>query len=128
MPQEKKDKTKPARCELLAPAGSPEKAAYALEYGADAVYAGVPEFSLRSRIRGFDDESIVRTISKVHAMRRKIYLTANIFAHNRHIAGLKDHLKIYKNHMPDAFIVSDIGVMEAIRKKFPKVPDRKSVV
>jgi len=116
----KKNMARSERCELLAPAGNPEKARYALEYGADAVYAGVPEFSLRSRIRGFDDKSIVRTIEEVHLMRRKIYLTVNIFAHNRHLAGLKKHLKIYKNCMPDAFIVSDVGVMETIRRMYPE--------
>jgi len=108
--------------ELLAPAGNLEKIKYALEFGADAVYAGVPDFSLRSRIRGFDDEKILEAIDFVHKKKKKIYLTANIFAHNRHLAELKKHLKIYKNCLPDAFIVSDIGVMETIRKIYPKVP------
>lgn len=107
--------------ELLAPAGNLDKIKYAMEFGADAVYAGVPDFSLRSRIRGFDDENILEAIDFVHKKKKKIYLTANIFAHNRHISGLKEHLKIYKNHLPDAFIVSDIGVMETIRKIYPKV-------
>jgi len=108
--------------ELLAPAGNIEKVGYALEFGADAVYAGVPEFSLRSRIRGFDDESILQAIELVHKKGKKIYLTVNIFAHNSHLGELKRHLKIYKEKMPDAFIVSDIGVMETIRGVYPKVP------
>lgn len=108
--------------ELLAPGGNLEKIKYALEFGADAVYAGVPDFSLRARVNGFDDRSILDAIDYVHSKKRKIYLTANIFAHNRHIEGLKKHLRIYKDHMPDAFIVSDIGVMETIRKAYPKVP------
>lgn len=107
--------------ELLAPAGNLEKIKYAIRFGADAVYAGVPDFSLRSRIRGFDDENILEAIDYVHSKKKKIYLTANIFAHNRHLPGLKGHLKIYKDHMPDAFIVSDIGVMEVIRGIYPKV-------
>ncbi|MDD3007122.1 MAG: U32 family peptidase [Candidatus Pacebacteria bacterium] len=110
------------RYELLAPAGNLEKIKYALEFGADAVYAGVPDFSLRSRIRGFDDESILEAIDFVHKKKKKIYLTVNIFAHNRHLGELKNHLKIYKGHLPDAFIVSDIGVMETIRKIYPKIP------
>lgn len=114
-----KNKTK---CELLAPAGNFEKLKYALEFGADAVYAGVPDFSLRARVRGFEDKSILEAIDYVHKKKKKIYLTANIFAHNRHLEELKKHLKIYKNHLPDAFIVSDIGVMEVIRKIYPKVP------
>ena len=109
------------RYELLAPAGNFEKVKYALEFGADAVYAGVPDFSLRARIQGFDGENILEAIDFVHKKKKKIYLTANIFAHNRHISGLKEHLKVYKNHLPDAFIVSDIGVMETIRKIYPKV-------
>jgi len=112
---------KKERYELLAPAGNFEKIKYALEFGADAVYAGVPDFSLRARVRGFDDENILEAIDYVHKKKKKIYLTANIFAHNGHLEGLKKHLKIYKNHLPDAFIVSDIGVMEVIRKIYPKV-------
>jgi putative protease len=112
----KKKKEQPY--ELLAPAGTPEKARYALEYGADAVYAGVPDFSLRARIKGFDEKSILETIDYVHGKKKLIYLTLNIFAHNRHLAELKKHLRIYKDHMPDAFIVSDIGVMEVIRSVY----------
>lgn len=96
-----------------------EKACYAFEFGADAVYAGVPDFSLRSRIRGFDEKSIFAAIGEAHARKKRIYLTANIFAHNRHLPELQKHLRIYKKCMPDAFIVSDIGVMETIRKIYP---------
>lgn len=110
------------KLELLAPAGNMEKVRYALAFGADAVYAGVPDFSLRSRLKGFDDGGILEAIDFVHKKRKKIYLTANIFAHNRHLVELKKHLEIYEGHLPDAFIVSDIGVMETVRKKFPKVP------
>lgn len=108
--------------ELLAPAGNLEKVKYALKFGADAVYAGVPDFSLRARLRGFDDESIREAIDYVHQKKKKIYLTANIFAHNAHLSGLEEHLAIYKNHLPDAFIVSDIGVMETIRRVYPRIP------
>jgi putative protease len=108
-----------ARLELLAPAGNFEKLRYALEFGADAVYAGVPQFSLRSRLGGFDEESILEAIDYAHVRRKKIYLTANIFAHNLHIDRFKKHLRIYREHMPDAFIVSDIGVMETIRSVYP---------
>lgn len=108
--------------ELLAPAGNLEKVKYALEFGADAVYAGVPDFSLRSRIKGFDEKGILEAIDYAHSRQKKIYLTANIFAHNQHLEPLREHLKIYRNHLPDAFIVSDPGVMEIIRKAYPKVP------
>jgi putative protease len=108
--------------ELLAPGGNFEKIKYALEFGADAVYAGVPDFSLRSRIKGFDDVTILEAIKYVHKRKRKIYLTVNIFAHNKQISELKKHLNIYINHKPDAFIVSDIGVMETIKSVYPDIP------
>lgn len=109
------------KTELLAPAGNLRKIEYALEFGADAVYAGVPDFSLRSRIKGFDEKSILEAIDFVHKKKKKIYLTANIFGHNRHLKDFEKHLKIYKNHLPDAFIVSDIGMMEVIKKIYPKM-------
>lgn len=107
--------------ELLAPAGNLQKAQYALEFGADAIYAGVPDFSLRSRLKGFNDQTIIQAIKLAHQYQKKIYLTANIFAHNHHIQKLASHLKIYRNSPPDAFIVSDIGVMEIIKKYCPQV-------
>ncbi|MEA2097696.1 MAG: U32 family peptidase [Patescibacteria group bacterium] len=105
--------------ELLAPAGSFEKLKYALEFGADAVYAGLPDFSLRARINKFDDKQIIKAIKYTRDRNKKIYITLNIFAHNCHLDILKKHLRIYKKELPNAFIVSDIGVIEIIKKVLP---------
>ncbi len=107
--------------ELLAPAGSFEKLKYALEFGADAVYAGLPDFSLRARINKFDEKSISEAINWTHSKNRKIYITINIFAHNHHLDNLKKHLRTLRKNPPDALIVSDIGVVEIIKNILPDV-------
>jgi len=106
--------------ELLAPAGSFEKAKYALEFGADAIYAGLPDFSLRARINKFDEKQIVEAIKYAHNKNKKIYITVNIFAHNRHLNILQKHLRIFRNNLPDAFVASDAGVIRIIKKILPK--------
>ncbi len=106
--------------ELLAPAGSFEKLKYALEFGADAVYAGLPDFSLRARINKFDEKQIIEAVNYTHNKNKKIYITTNIFAHNYHLDIFKKHLRIFKKNLPDAFIASDIGVIEIIKKVLPK--------
>ena len=79
-----KTKIKP---ELLAPAGNLEKLKYAFAYGADAVYAGVPRFSLRTRENDFREESLIAGIQYARNLGRKVYLTLNIFAHNAKVDG-----------------------------------------
>jgi U32 family peptidase len=106
--------------ELLAPAGSLEKSKYALDFGADAIYAGLPDFSLRARINKFDEKQIIEAIKYAHSKNKKIYITTNIFAHNRHLNILQKHLRIFKSNLPDAFVVSDVGVIEIIKKVLPK--------
>ena len=107
--------------ELLAPAGSFEKLKYGLEFGADAVYAGLPDFSLRARINKFDQRNIIEAINYAHSKNKKIYITVNIFAHNYHLDNLKKHLRALKKNPPDALIVSDIGVIEIVKKILPDV-------
>jgi len=106
--------------ELLAPAGSFEKLKYALEFGADAVYAGLPDFSLRARINKFDEKNIIEAINYTHSKNKKIYITINIFARNCHLKNLEKHLRNFKNNSPDAFIVSDIGVVGIVKKILPR--------
>ena len=106
--------------ELLAPAGSFEKLKYALEFGADAVYAGLPDFSLRARINKFDEKNIIEAINYTHSKNKKIYITINIFARNCHLKNLEKHLRNFKNNPPDAFIVSDIGVVGIVKKILPR--------
>ena len=109
------------KTELLAPAGSFEKLKYALEFGADAVYAGLPDFSLRARINKFDEKNIIEAVNYTHSKNKKIYITINIFARNCHLKNLEKHLRNLKNNPPDAFIVSDLGAIEIVKKILPKV-------
>jgi len=107
--------------ELLAPAGSFEKLKYGLEFGADAVYAGLPDFSLRARINKFDEKNIIEAINYAHSKNKKIYITINIFAHNYHLNNLKKHLRCLRKNPPDALIISDVGVIETAKKILPDV-------
>ena len=81
-------KIKSKKPEIVAPAGSLEKLKYAFEYGADAVYCGIPDFSLRARINHFDTDEILEGIRYAHNLGKKVYVTVNIFAHNENISKL----------------------------------------
>ena len=109
----KKEKNK--KIELLAPAGNLEKMKTALAFGADAVYAGIPDFSLRVRINDFNLEKIQEAVEYCHKRNKKIYITINIFAHNRHIDELPKYIKLLKKIKVDALIVSDPGVINLIK-------------
>ncbi len=115
----KKNKTK---VELLAPAGSPEKMDYAFTYGADAVYMGIPDFSLRVRINKFELGDVKKAIEYAHQWGKKVYVTANIYAHNEHIKKLPSYLKKLNTWKPDALIISDPGVMQMAKQYAPDVP------
>lgn len=109
------------KVELLAPAGDPEKLKYAIHYGADAVYAGLGDFSLRCRINKFTPEKIKEAIDFVHKNGKKIYVTVNIFAHNSHIEGIRKHLETLKEYDVDGIIASDAGVISLVREILPEV-------
>jgi putative protease len=113
--------------ELLAPAGSPEKLKYAFAYGADAVYAGIPKFSLRARENGFKDASLKEAIETTHKLGKKIYITANILPQNRKVASFKKSLAFYAEAKPDAFIMSDPGLIRFALDEFPEIPIHLSV-
>lgn len=106
--------------ELLAPAGNLEKMKTAFAFGADAVYAGIPDFSLRVRINDFTLESLKEAVEYAHARKKKVYVTINIFAHNEHLKKLPSYLKELKKIRPDALIVSDPGVIAVIKKHWPE--------
>lgn len=108
--------------ELLAPAGDLMKLKYAFAYGADAVYAGIPRFSLRARENDFNDESISEAVRLSHQLNKKIYLTINIFPHNRKIESLENTLRWMQELKPDAIIVSDPGILMLSQKYCPSVP------
>jgi len=108
------------KLELLAPGGNLEKVKYAIEFGADAVYCGVPEYSLRTRINNFTAETLREAVLYVHQHKKKIYITLNIYAHNRHLKEIKKHLKFLKTLKIDGVIVSDPGIINLVKKYLPK--------
>ena len=107
------------RIELLAPAGDPEKLKIALCYGADAVYFGGEDFSLRSASDNFSEEDMRECVEFAHGMGRKCYLTLNIYAHNGDISKIRDYLERIKDIPLDAFLVSDPGVMDVLKEVIP---------
>jgi len=107
------------KLELLAPAGNLLKMRTAFFAGADAVYLGIPDFSLRVRINDFDLVGVALAIKEAHLKKKKVYLTINIFAHNKHLAKLPVYVKQIKVMGPDGLIVSDPGVMAVIKKIWP---------
>src|ERR1700690_132380 len=109
------------RPELLCPAGDFEKMRTAIHYGADAVYLGDPRFSLRNKARNFDAEELAAAVQYAHECSVKVYVTANIFARNRDLQAVKDHILILKDVRPDAVIVADPGLFMMFREKAPEI-------
>lgn len=107
--------------ELLMPAGNIEKLEYAIRYGADAVYLGVVDFSLRAMRKGelITLDNIKEAIAKAHELGAKAYLTLNIFAFNNDIKQLEEAIDIFNDAKPDAVILSDFGVFNLVRKRMP---------
>ncbi|MBR2525453.1 U32 family peptidase C-terminal domain-containing protein [bacterium] len=109
--------------ELLMPAGNKEKLEYAVRYGADAVYLGVVDFSLRAMRKGelITMENLKEAIDLAHGLGAKAYLTINIFAFNNDIKLLESVMDRIKDSNPDAIILSDMGVFRVVRKYMPDV-------
>ncbi|MBD3244662.1 MAG: U32 family peptidase [Candidatus Moranbacteria bacterium] len=115
-----KAKNKPI--ELLAPAGSLKKLKYAFAYGADAVYCGMPNFSLRGiRANQFNLQNLKQGIEYAHKLKKKIYVTLNIYPHNKELKKIKNHLQKLIKLKPDAIIASDAGVISMIKKYCPEM-------
>ncbi len=108
--------------ELLSPAGNLEKLKFAFAYGADAVYAGVPRFSLRTRENDFREESLIKGIRYAHKLGKKVYLTLNIYAHNTKIDGFIRELEKIAEWEPDGLIMADPGLIVQAIKRVPKIP------
>lgn len=107
--------------ELLMPAGNVEKLKYAIKYGADAVYLGVVDFSLRAMRKGelITLENLKTAISTAQQMGAKAYLTLNIFGFNSDIRALESSMDIIADSNPDALIISDVGIMRLAKKYMP---------
>ena len=109
------------KSELLLPAGSLTKLKTAILYGADAVYSGTPDLSLRAR-SSFPLEQLKEGIEFVHNNNKKIYLTLNLFSHNKDIDRLSVFVNTIKDLNPDGVIISDPGVFQFVHDRIPKLP------
>ena len=113
--------------ELLSPAGTLKNMRYAFAYGADAVYAGQPRYSLRVRNNEFDHANLALGIAEAHAQGKQFYVVVNIAPHNAKLRTfLKDLLPVIEMN-PDALIMSDPGLILLVRAHFPQMPIHLSV-
>ncbi|MCL2496213.1 MAG: U32 family peptidase [Clostridiales bacterium] len=108
--------------ELLAPAGDMEKLRVAFNYGADAVYVGGKDFSLRAAAGNFTMEELAEAADYAHSFGKKLYLAVNIFARNEDLKALPDYLRQAASARVDALIVSDLGVFDLARQYAPVLP------
>lgn len=106
------------KIELLAPAGSFEKAKVAFEYGADAVYCGTPKLSLRSRSE-LDDDDLVKTIEYAHSIGKRVHTAINIFAWDETYEEIKKQAQILNKLKVDGIIVADGGVVDIVKEYAP---------
>ena len=106
--------------ELLAPAGSFEKAKTAFRYGADAVYCGTGMLSLRSRAE-VDNDELAKTIEYAHSIGKKVYTTINIYAWDEYYDEIKKQAKMLNDMKVDAIIASDGGVIDVLKEYAPDV-------
>ncbi|MFQ3259158.1 MAG: putative protease, partial [Pseudoalteromonas distincta] len=108
--------------ELLCPAGSLKNMRYAFAYGADAVYAGQPRYSLRVRNNEFDLETLQIGISEAHGQNKKFYVVSNIAPHNAKVKSYLRDIEPVIAMQPDALIMSDPGLIMLVREKWPAMP------
>lgn len=107
------------KTELLIPAGSLEVLKIAVIYGADAVYIGGEAFGLRAKAKNFSNEEIREGIRFAHSRGVKVYITANILAHNRDLSGVEAYFEELREIRPDALIISDPGVFAIAKRILP---------
>ena len=108
------------RPELLIPAGSLEVLKTAVTFGADAVYIGGEAFGLRAKARNFSAEDMAEGIRFAHERGVKVYVTANIFAHNRDLEGARAYFEELREIGPDALIISDPGMFTLAKQVWPE--------
>ncbi|MWV14743.1 tRNA 5-hydroxyuridine modification protein YegQ [Pseudomonas sp. L-22-4S-12] len=116
-----------AKPELLCPAGTLKAMRYAFAYGADAVYAGQPRYSLRVRNNEFDHANLAIGIDEAHAQGKQFYVVVNIAPHNAKLKTFLKDLEPVVAMGPDALIMSDPGLIMLVREHFPQVPIHLSV-
>lgn len=113
--------------ELLSPAGSLKNMNYALAYGADAVYAGQPRYSLRVRNNEFTLPKLHEARERTRALGKQLYIVSNVAPHNRKLNTYVDDVKAIADVQPDALIMSDPGMIMLTREHFPELPVHLSV-
>ena len=108
--------------ELLLPAGGPDTLEAALRYGADAVYMGGEFFSLRAKARNFTAEEMAESIIRAHSRGVKVYVTANIMAHNADLKEAAEYFKELGNmpETPDAVLIADPGMFDTCKENWPE--------
>lgn len=109
------------KIELLVPAGSPDVLRTAVRYGADAVYIGGEAFGLRAKARNFSLEEMRSSVAFAHEQGVKVYVTANIFAHNEDLVPVRQYFRELESVGMDALIISDPGVFAIAREVLPDV-------
>ena len=109
------------KIELLSPAGDLERLKVTLSYGADAVYIGGRQYSLRANATNFSIEEIKEGCDFAHELNKKVYLTLNIVFHNEDMDGVEDYIKQVVDAGIDAFIVSDPFIISHIKTNYPQV-------
>lgn len=110
------------KIELLSPAGSLEKIKVALDYGADAVYFGGVNYSLRANAKNLDIDEIKEACDYAHKKNKKVYVTVNIIFHNKDTEGLVDYLHKLEESSVDAIIVADPLVIKLVHENNIKIP------
>jgi U32 family peptidase len=113
--------------ELLSPAGSLKHMRYAFAYGADAVYAGQPRYSLRVRNNEFSVEKLQQGITEAHVAGKKFFIASNLLPHDNKIKTYLRDMEPIIELQPDALIMADPGLIMLIREKWPDVPVHLSV-
>lgn len=108
--------------ELLAPAGNMEKAKIAIAYGADAIYLSGELYGMRAGAGNFGKDELVQVIDYAHDKNVRVYVTVNIFPHNRYLEGLPNYIKFLQDIRVDAIIVADVGVIRMAQQAAPDLP------
>ncbi|WIY25298.1 U32 family peptidase [Parasedimentitalea psychrophila] len=111
----------PRRSELLMPAGNLRKLKIAILYGADAVYLGTPDMSLRTKSE-FSLEDVIEGVKFCHLHGRRAYLTLNLYSHNKDIPKLDEYIDTVRQVSPDGLIIADPGVFQYVRERAPEIP------
>ncbi|MDF2715651.1 MAG: protease, partial [Paenibacillus sp.] len=107
--------------ELLAPGGSLEKLKFAIHYGADAVYIGGQKYGLRSNADNFTFEEMREAVEFANRYGAKVFVAANIYAHNEDVAGIEDYLRNLQDAGIAAIIVADPAIIETCKRAAPKL-------